>query len=187
MTYTFDSFWQRTSYRVLRFTIAVAICAVALARPSKADVYETFNVSGTFTVGSMNGTTTFDETTNKMISVDINAPGTGSGPFTTIGGLSPTFDSAVGTIVGLNDGLGDYLFLEFPTATAGNVAGYHGGPLLTESASPVIDGTVIDYASGSQDFLTSGSLTPAPEPSTISLLSLTLLGLGILGYKMRRA
>lgn len=187
MTYPFDSFWQRTSYRVLRFTIAVAICAVALARPSKADVYETFNVSGTFTVGSMNGTTTFDETTNKMISVDINAPGTGSGPFTTIGGFSPTFDSAVGTIVGLNDGLADFLFLEFPTATAGNVAGYNGGPLLTESASPVVDGTVIDYASGSQDFLTSGSLTPAPEPSAISLLSLTLLGLGILGYKMRRA
>jgi len=167
---------MRKSVRLLRFALAVIICLVALARPSRADTIVQFIVSGTLTTGSMNGTTTFDETTNTMLSVDINTPGAGAGPFTIPG----MFDSLVGlTWNGTQDGLGDYLFLVFPTTAPPSVAGYDGGALSSF--------TSVCYAGGGCDYIVQATLTPTPEPSTFSLFGLALLGLGIIGYKLRPA
>ena len=59
-------------------------CLVLLARPLKANIIQTFVISGTYQVGSMSGTTTFDETTNTMVSVNINYAGVA---FTSPGGF----------------------------------------------------------------------------------------------------
>lgn len=53
-------------YRSVRIFGAMAVMAVliaASARISKADSIVTFDVSGTFDTGSMNGMAAFDETT----------------------------------------------------------------------------------------------------------------------------
>jgi len=164
--------------RLFGFALALAVCFVAWAIPSKADDIDTFKVTGTFNQGSINGSTTFDETTNTMTFVDIFAPGTGTGPFTVVGGFAS--NGGGGTVVGVNDGLGDFLFLNFQQpGTPGSILGYNGGAL--GSTTWILTNT------GGGNFIVSGKLTPTPEPSALVLSSLGLLGLGIVGYKMKLA
>ena len=134
------------SVRVFGAAVAMAVLTVAGAQPLKADLLITFVVSGTFDTGAINGRVTFDETNNTMTSVDINAPVSGR-PLIIPGLFSNPPDGSTATFVGIADASGDDLFLQFPTATVGNVSGYDGGPLM-------VDDTVIYIpASGSFDFL----------------------------------
>ena len=166
------------SARLLGFAVAAALCVTVLASPSKADQIVTFTVSATMTTGSLNGITTFDETTNTMTAVNINAPATGAGPFTITGGFAA--NGGGGTVVGVQDGLGDFLFLNFVTPTPGSVAGYLGGPLGSTT-------NIFNSSTGSFNFIQSGSLTPTPEPSSLLLLSTAASGLGLLRKKITKA
>lgn len=167
------------SVRVFGAAVAMAVLTAAGAQPSKADSLITFVVSGTFNTGSMNGRVTFDETNNTMPSVDINAPGTGAGPFIIPGLFSNPPDGSTATFVGIADASGDYLFLQFPTPTVANVSGCDGGSLMVD------DTAIYVPASGSFDFLSAGSLTPAPELSSLLLTGAAGLALVALS-KMRQ-
>ena len=163
------------SVRLLGFAVALALCLTVFASPSKADQIVTFVVSATMTTGSLNGTTTFDETTNTMTAVDVNGPGTGTGPYTITGGFFP--NGGGGTVAGVGDGLGDFLFLNFVTPTPGSVAGYTGGPLGSTT-------NIFMSSTGSFNFIQTGSLTPTPEPSSLLLLGAAASGLSLLRKKI---
>ena len=101
----------------------------------------------------------------------INAPATGTGPFTITGGFAP--NGSGGTVVGVKDGLGDFLFLNFVTPTPGSVAGYTGGPLGSTT-------NIFNSNTGGFNFIQTGSMTPTPEPSSLLLLGAAASGLGLL-------
>jgi hypothetical protein len=72
--------------------------------------------------------------------------------------------------VAINDAANNRLDLFFATPSAGSLVGYAGGPLSTET---------IAFNGLTAWGLTSGSLTPAPEPPSLVLVLSALAGLGV--------
>jgi hypothetical protein len=71
--------------RKSKLSVALALpCLIAVTGTCYADIVSTFNVSSTVANGTLAGTVTIDESNPALSTAFITAPGTGTGPFTTL-------------------------------------------------------------------------------------------------------
>ena len=171
-----------------RFVLALAFGLFALAAPSIVRADTVFTATGTFGDNSiLSGTLTINTSTGLItaanLDVQYNITPTVTEMFTNI--LGPTPNSV--TLEG------DHFSDLFVYINASNLIGFAGGALC--STTVTCTGSVVSDVSPStgihgvpfNDFLTSGMLTApvtAPEPSTIVLLGVALLGLaGVVSLK----
>ena len=184
--------------------IILAVLLGAGAGVARADDI-TFNVSGSLTVGSssgascpspctLGGTLTINNLTGAVISADVTMSGESPtvGPFTI---YSNPFPSGLDGYTGLflSDSNSDVAELYILTSTPGSWTGFDGGsfvPSFTSSFGTVYSAICAPpgcVAGGSGHWvLTSGSLTPTPEPSSYLLLGTGLLGLLALTARSKR-
>jgi PEP-CTERM motif len=164
----------------------------------------TFTVSGSLTPSNgascspspctLGGTLTVNDLTGAFISGDVTMSGESptAGPFTIYSNPFPSgFDGY--TELFLDDSDSDVAELFISTSTAGSWAAFDGGSIL-----PSVSGTSgVAYsavcappgcvADGPDHWvLSSGSLTPTPEPSSYLLLGTGLLGLLALTLRSKR-
>ena len=165
-------------------TLAAIVAGLALSSPARAGII-TLDVSGTMSVAAgfgvacsptctLGGDIVIDNSpgaTNPIISEAVTAKGFSPtvGPFTVNGGISGI---SGGVDLSIFDAAHDQLSLLFATPTAGSLVGYAGGPLSAATISPPFFGDAW--------LLSSGSLTPAPEPPSLVLLLSALASLGAL-------
>jgi hypothetical protein len=185
--------------------IAAMLLAVALFMlvvPSRAQAQTTFDVSATFADNNstpLTGTVTINTATGAVDGFDFDIPTMTIGS-TTLGGALFTPSTANESYLTHPGGSeidfqligappeGDTLFLEIPQTT---LVSYAGGPLLQEVTS---DGTMLhtSYQSGARsnpfiEITEDGSITPAPEPSSLILFATSLLGLLGVALKKEKA
>ena len=165
-------------------TLAAIVAGLALSSPARAGVI-TLDVSGTMTPAFPGFGCSPTCTLGGDIVIDNSLPAPGTilsehvtatgflptvGPFTVNGGISGI---SGGVDLSIFDAAHDQLSLLFATPTAGSLVGYAGGPLSAATGiSPPFFGDAW--------LLSSGSLTPAPEPPSLVLLLSALASLGAL-------
>ena len=167
-------------------TLAAIVAGLALSSPARAGII-TLDVSGTMSPIAGLGAGACSPTCTLGGDIVINnsppAPGTILSEHVTATGFSPTVGpfTVNGGISGISGGVDlsifdaahDQLSLLFATPTAGSLVGYAGGPLSAATGiSPPFFGDAW--------LLSSGSLTPAPEPPSLVLLLSALASLGAL-------
>lgn len=177
--------------KTTRYAVAAALLLICLTAPSPARA--SFNIfmqldgaPGERTDGSGRF---FLDTLGHFTLVDLTLTGAhASGPYTTIGSQGP--DTAVSpslyTLTLLDSQL-DSLRLVFPEVT---LAGYTGGPLCGTSsgscevtpfggttAIQLVSELFIAGAASPSAILTTGSVSTAPEPSSVLLLGTGIFGL----------
>lgn len=164
-----------------RYALALAVGLFVLAAPSIVRADTLFAATGTFQDSStLSGTLTINTTTGLITAADLavqyNITPTVTEMFTQILGQTPNSVTLEG-----NDFSALSVYINVST-----LMGFAGGALCSTTVS--CTGSVVTDVSPStgihgvpfNDFLTSGTLTvpvAAPEPSTIVLFGVTLLGL----------
>lgn len=152
---------------------------------ARADVVETFDVSGSFQVPALSftGTIDFDFTKDTAESVDI-----------TVDGLpaynqSPTLRFAISgspAVLDVNDSTGDVLTLMFAVPRLGTLAGFEGGAIVGGEASFGNQTGVLGVLLDPTGSLTLDAVKPdlvaapsVPEASTWVMMLLGFAGLGL--------
>jgi hypothetical protein len=164
--------------------LAALVAELALSSPARAGII-TLDVSATMTpVALLGGACSPTCTLGGDIVINNSPPAPGTilsehvtakgfsptvGPFTVNGGISGITG---GVDLSIFDAVSNQLSLLFDTPTAGSLVGYAGGPLSAGTGvSPPFRGDAW--------LLSSGSLTPAPEPPSLVLLLSALAGIGV--------
>ncbi len=160
---------------------ATAALMLAAGLSARADVMETFDVTGTFTDNTtVSGTVVIDTTTGVFESGDLSY-------------LAESFDVLVLTE---DDPLGDAFIFELSTSSGpiprlamaivgDNLVGYSGGPLCSLTVDVCRGGgggvSIYEPTNDTNVPLNSGSLAAVatPEPSTIAMLGMGLLGFAV--------
>jgi hypothetical protein len=174
------------------------IAFAATASSSKADTV--FIVNGTLATpnsfgggtDSLSGTVTINTTTGVATGWDVNV-GLSSGLASFFGTSTLDFDTGPAQTIlfsgavelsGLASGGQDAeLDLFVPVST---LMGYAGGSLLDTSSGPPTSALVPPGGEGSYAQLTSGTLTPTPEPATFTLFATGFLAFAGYGIRRRR-
>ena len=167
---------------------AAALVAAGLAAAAARAGVITLDVSGTMSPSmgptacsptcTLGGNIVIDNSTGAansgFVSADVTASGfsPSAGPFTIFLGLVPESGSP-NTELDLIDAADNELVLDFDAPTAGSFVGYNGGS---------IEAGLIDLGFDFNWALSSGSLTPVPEPSSALVLLTALVGLGCVLY-----
>jgi hypothetical protein len=170
---------QRSS----RLTLSLCLLVVGSGAVMRAGPIS-YLVSATLQTGSVSGNVVYNG--NTFVSANITAVSTGTGSFTSGGGLAcANLNCASGaTGVGYDDATGDILFINFVTPTPGSLAGFTSGPLL--NGGIFISG--IFFQASGVDAVVSGSIqSVAPEPSSLGLLGSALGALLVLAGRGRSA
>jgi len=142
---------------------------VVWAGIAQADVIKTFGVIGQFatpTTRTMDGTFTVDETTGAVTKLDIDV--TGFVGFYDNISVTPASD---GVMLIAQNGVGgvNQIQLHILTPNPGTFMGFAGGP--------IVGGTIIVFSTG-QVLASGASGSVVPEPATIALLGIGLVGIG---------
>jgi PEP-CTERM motif len=166
-----------------RFVFLVAAACVCIASPAKADTITTFDVGGTLSDGAtFSGTWTIDVTTGNLTTLDFAVTAPDSLTFSFLQGQTAYPTTGVYEVFAGTASSGFPVFaMDLPTPT---LVGYQGGPI--GSATQLAQGyySVLYYSYTSGAYLVEGSLTPTPEPASLTLMSVG--GVALLGYGWRR-
>ena len=177
-----------------KYALAAALALIGLLTPISvwADSV-VFDASGLFSDGSMlTGTVTADTTTGLVTAANLTTTGTTSlGPFTFLLIQHPVKGNPSLDTVGIFDASTvDGVSLVFPMLSSfgfGSVVPLCGNSPLN---CPQVGGFIISdfFTASGPTPLTHGMLTPtaSPEPSSLLLLGICLLGLLGLGLRFRR-
>jgi len=169
--------------------LVTALSIAAAISPAQADTIETFAASGTFTDGSiLGGTLTFDLTTGRITGSDVTTTGASTFEFVNIINQSNTQvpgDYNAGDRNAFSTE--DFNFDLFDPAQT-PLYGYGGGSICSNTA-PCINNrssALFNLTTNSVGaFLVSGSLTPVPEPASLTLFVTGLLGLCIMACRQK--
>ena len=161
----------------MRFKLPLlAVPLLLTSLTAYADTITTFDAAGMFASGSkLSGQLTIDTTTGVVTSVNLGVTGPDNLLFTTIGGQSANTPTAGNYHLSLLSGSNTFNF-ELPVGT---LVGYTGG-LIASTSNPESSGNtsaIFFGNTGTFDYLTSGSVAPTPEPSSVLLLGTGVLGM----------
>jgi len=169
-----------------RLTKMILVLAAVLVGPGliAASADTIFNFNGTFQDGSaLGGTMTVNTATGAIDGINLTV---GSNTFTFIQAPTPEL-------------IGGSLFIQLTATSAFNfpildifipvtsLVGYNGGQLCISPTAGDCSNPTQWGANGTASYLTQGSSSAVPEPSSLILLTGGLIGLGLLGRKMHFA
>jgi hypothetical protein len=176
----------------MRKSIWLVLALLVLSGPPYAHA-DSFNVSGDtqnfsgFPLGScvpktpcsFSGALTVDVTAGTVTALDITFPGLAA--FDVLSQSSPVSPSDWGVVATDSTGT-NVLNLEFTTAmTPGSLVGFTGGNIFGNDVLDLAEGGNLLY------LVIDGSITPAPEPSSLALIPLGLGALLVMRKRMGRS
>jgi len=175
----------------MKAILLALIAGLAAASPVRADVFTTFNLTGTLADGAtLSGNLTIDTTTGVGTAANIIISAPVSLTFTVVQAQLANFpvagDYQIDYAISANPSGLPNLDLVFPIAS---LIGYNGGQLESFSVSVHGIASVFVPASGAGSGLQQGTLTPAAVPGPIAgagLPGLMLAGGGLLGWWRRK-